>query len=144
MDIKASVKHVAHAQTPPGKHHAALETLAKQPIVTARMAVVVSAEWHLGYGKRFDETSLKTLPQGSVYWEARAQIFRAAWRYASDRQGPGLWADGQCDILIPRTIPNRNRRSDMGGVLQDEIEAGLQNWRRASGDCIVQDGKRGR
>jgi quercetin dioxygenase-like cupin family protein len=34
-----------------------------------RMAVVVSGEWHFGYGDQFDEKSLKTLPPGSVYSE---------------------------------------------------------------------------
>jgi quercetin dioxygenase-like cupin family protein len=34
-----------------------------------RMAAVLSGAWHFGYGNRFDETSLKTLPQGSVYSE---------------------------------------------------------------------------
>jgi uncharacterized RmlC-like cupin family protein len=34
-----------------------------------RMATVVSGEWHFGYGDRFDEKSLKTLPPGSVYSE---------------------------------------------------------------------------
>jgi uncharacterized RmlC-like cupin family protein len=35
-----------------------------------RVAVVVSGEWHLGYGNHFDEKSLKTLPPGSVYSES--------------------------------------------------------------------------
>jgi hypothetical protein len=34
-----------------------------------RMAMVVSGEWHLGYGNHFDAKSLKTLPPGSVYSE---------------------------------------------------------------------------
>jgi quercetin dioxygenase-like cupin family protein len=34
-----------------------------------RMAAVVSGDWHFGYGTAFDEKSLKTLPQGSVYSE---------------------------------------------------------------------------
>jgi len=34
-----------------------------------RVAVVVSGEWHLGYGNHFDAKSLKTLPPGSVYSE---------------------------------------------------------------------------
>jgi len=34
-----------------------------------RMAVVVSGEWHFGYGDHFDAQSLKTLPPGSVYSE---------------------------------------------------------------------------
>jgi uncharacterized RmlC-like cupin family protein len=34
-----------------------------------RVATVVSGEWHFGYGDRFDEKSLKTLPPGSVYSE---------------------------------------------------------------------------
>src|SRR6202171_4789485 len=34
-----------------------------------RVAVVVSGEWHLGYGTHFDAKSLKTLPPGSVYSE---------------------------------------------------------------------------
>jgi quercetin dioxygenase-like cupin family protein len=34
-----------------------------------RMATVVSGEWRFGYGDRFDEKSLKTLPPGSVYSE---------------------------------------------------------------------------
>jgi quercetin dioxygenase-like cupin family protein len=38
-----------------------------------RMAVVVSGEWHFGYGDQFDEKSLKTLPPGSVYSEPAGQ-----------------------------------------------------------------------
>jgi uncharacterized RmlC-like cupin family protein len=34
-----------------------------------RVAIVVSGEWHFGYGDRFDAKSLKTLPPGSVYSE---------------------------------------------------------------------------
>jgi quercetin dioxygenase-like cupin family protein len=34
-----------------------------------RMATVVSGEWQFGYGNRFNEKSLKTLPPGSVYSE---------------------------------------------------------------------------
>jgi quercetin dioxygenase-like cupin family protein len=34
-----------------------------------RVAVVVSGEWHLGYGTHFDAKSLKTLLPGSVYSE---------------------------------------------------------------------------
>jgi len=34
-----------------------------------RMAVVVSGEWHFGYGDHFDAQSLKTLTPGSVYSE---------------------------------------------------------------------------
>lgn len=34
-----------------------------------RMATVVHGDWHFGYGMRFDEQSLKVLPQGSVYSE---------------------------------------------------------------------------
>jgi quercetin dioxygenase-like cupin family protein len=34
-----------------------------------RVAVVVSGEWHLGYGTHFNAKSLKTLPPGSVYSE---------------------------------------------------------------------------
>jgi uncharacterized RmlC-like cupin family protein len=34
-----------------------------------RMAVVVSGTWHFGYGDRFDEHALKSLPPGSVYSE---------------------------------------------------------------------------
>ena len=37
-----------------------------------RMAVVVSGDWHFGYGTRFDDKALKTLPQGSVYSEPAA------------------------------------------------------------------------
>jgi pimeloyl-ACP methyl ester carboxylesterase/uncharacterized RmlC-like cupin family protein len=34
-----------------------------------RMATVVSGSWHFGYGNRFDEGALKSLPPGSVYSE---------------------------------------------------------------------------
>ncbi len=34
-----------------------------------RMATVVSGAWRFGYGDRFDERELKTLPPGSVYSE---------------------------------------------------------------------------
>jgi hypothetical protein len=33
------------------------------------MATVVSGTWQFGYGNRFDEQALKTLPAGSVYSE---------------------------------------------------------------------------
>jgi hypothetical protein len=38
-----------------------------------RVAVVVSGEWHFGYGDHFDPKLLKTLPQGSVYSEPGRQ-----------------------------------------------------------------------
>jgi len=38
-----------------------------------RMAVVVSGEWHFGYGNHFNEELLKTLPPGSVYSEPGGQ-----------------------------------------------------------------------
>jgi quercetin dioxygenase-like cupin family protein len=34
-----------------------------------RMATVVSGSWQFGYGDRFSEQALKTLPAGSVYSE---------------------------------------------------------------------------
>ena len=34
-----------------------------------RMATVISGTWQFGYGNRFDERTLKTLPAGSVYSE---------------------------------------------------------------------------
>jgi pimeloyl-ACP methyl ester carboxylesterase/uncharacterized RmlC-like cupin family protein len=34
-----------------------------------RMATVVSGTWHFGYGNRFDEGALKSMPPGSVYSE---------------------------------------------------------------------------
>jgi hypothetical protein len=34
-----------------------------------RMATVVSGTWQFGYGDRFDEGALKSLPAGSVYSE---------------------------------------------------------------------------
>jgi quercetin dioxygenase-like cupin family protein len=34
-----------------------------------RMATVVSGEWHFGYGDKFNDAALKTLPPGSVYSE---------------------------------------------------------------------------
>jgi len=34
-----------------------------------RMATVVSGTWQFGYGDRFDEVALKSLPPGSVYSE---------------------------------------------------------------------------
>jgi pimeloyl-ACP methyl ester carboxylesterase/uncharacterized RmlC-like cupin family protein len=37
-----------------------------------RVAVVVSGTWHFGYGDRFDERALKSLPPGSVYSEPGA------------------------------------------------------------------------
>jgi pimeloyl-ACP methyl ester carboxylesterase/uncharacterized RmlC-like cupin family protein len=37
-----------------------------------RIAVVVSGTWHFGYGDRFDERALKSLPPGSVYSEPGA------------------------------------------------------------------------
>ncbi|MDO3645132.1 cupin domain-containing protein [Mucilaginibacter sp. L3T2-6] len=38
-----------------------------------RMATVLSGTWHFGYGNKFDETRLKTLPAGSVYSEVAGQ-----------------------------------------------------------------------
>jgi pimeloyl-ACP methyl ester carboxylesterase/uncharacterized RmlC-like cupin family protein len=34
-----------------------------------RVATVISGTWHIGYGDRFDEAKLKTLPAGSFYTE---------------------------------------------------------------------------
>jgi quercetin dioxygenase-like cupin family protein len=34
-----------------------------------RVATVISGTWYFGYGARFDEASLKTLPAGSFYTE---------------------------------------------------------------------------
>jgi uncharacterized RmlC-like cupin family protein len=34
-----------------------------------RVAIVVSGTWHIGYGDKFDEAKLKTLPPGSFYTE---------------------------------------------------------------------------
>jgi len=34
-----------------------------------RIATVLSGTWHFGYGVKFDESKLKTLPKGSVYTE---------------------------------------------------------------------------
>jgi hypothetical protein len=58
-----------------------------------RMAVVVSGTWHFGYGDRFDERALKSLPPGSVYSEPggvthlpRPPLTPYWWKYpASDR-----------------------------------------------------------
>lgn len=38
-----------------------------------RIATVLSGTWHFGYGDKFDETRLKTLPAGSVYSEVAGQ-----------------------------------------------------------------------
>lgn len=38
-----------------------------------RIATVLSGTWHFGYGDKFDETKLKTLPAGSVYSEVAGQ-----------------------------------------------------------------------
>jgi len=38
-----------------------------------RIATVLSGIWHFGYGDKFDETRLKTLPAGSVYSEVAGQ-----------------------------------------------------------------------
>jgi len=38
-----------------------------------RIAVVVSGDWHFGYGDHFDANSLKTMPPGSVYSEPAGQ-----------------------------------------------------------------------
>jgi quercetin dioxygenase-like cupin family protein len=50
-----------------------------------RMAVVVSGEWHFGYGDRFDEKSLKTLPPGSIYSEPAGQT-----HFAQTGDGPAI------------------------------------------------------
>lgn len=38
-----------------------------------RMVTVVSGNWQFGYGSRFDEKALKTLPPGSVYSEPKGK-----------------------------------------------------------------------
>jgi uncharacterized RmlC-like cupin family protein len=38
-----------------------------------RVATVISGTWHIGYGDKFDEAKLKTLPPGSFYTEPPAQ-----------------------------------------------------------------------
>ncbi len=38
-----------------------------------RVATVVSGTWHFGYGDKFDESKLKTLPPGSFYTEPPGQ-----------------------------------------------------------------------
>ena len=38
-----------------------------------RVATVVSGTWHIGYGGKFDESKLKTLPPGSFYTEPPGQ-----------------------------------------------------------------------
>ncbi len=38
-----------------------------------RVATVVSGTWHFGYGEKFDESKLKTLPPGSFYTEPPGQ-----------------------------------------------------------------------
>jgi quercetin dioxygenase-like cupin family protein len=50
-----------------------------------RMAVVVSGEWHFGYGDHFDEKSLKTLPPGSIYSEPAGQM-----HFAQTGNGPAI------------------------------------------------------
>ncbi|HWW13718.1 MAG TPA: cupin domain-containing protein [Candidatus Dormibacteraeota bacterium] len=50
-----------------------------------RMAVVVSGEWHFGYGDHFDEKSLKTLPPGSIYSEPAGQT-----HFAQTSDGPAI------------------------------------------------------
>ena len=38
-----------------------------------RVATVISGTWHFGYGDKFDEAKLKTLPPGSFYTEPPAR-----------------------------------------------------------------------
>jgi quercetin dioxygenase-like cupin family protein len=38
-----------------------------------RVATVISGTWHFGYGGKFDEAALKTLPPGSFYTEPPGQ-----------------------------------------------------------------------
>ncbi|WCT11036.1 cupin domain-containing protein [Mucilaginibacter jinjuensis] len=38
-----------------------------------RAATVLSGTWHFGYGNKFDQTKLKTLPAGSIYSEVAGQ-----------------------------------------------------------------------
>lgn len=38
-----------------------------------RAATVLSGTWHFGYGNKFDQTKLKTLPVGSIYSEVAGQ-----------------------------------------------------------------------
>jgi uncharacterized RmlC-like cupin family protein len=43
-----------------------------------RVATVISGTWHIGYGDRFDEAKLKTLPAGSFYTEPPSRNHFAA------------------------------------------------------------------
>jgi len=62
-----------------------------------RMATVVSGEWHFGYGDRFDEKSLKSLPPGSVYSEpGRANHFA---RTGEDAVIVHISGDGPSDTV---------------------------------------------
>jgi pimeloyl-ACP methyl ester carboxylesterase len=45
------------------------ETISAHSHRDDRMAAVVSGTWQFGYGNRFDEAALKSLPAGSVYAE---------------------------------------------------------------------------
>src|SRR6202051_4494059 len=38
-----------------------------------RVATVISGTWHIGYGDKFDEATLKALPAGSFYTEPPGQ-----------------------------------------------------------------------
>jgi hypothetical protein len=73
-----------------------------------RVAVVVSGEWHLGYGTHFDAKSLKTLPPGSVLPSGATRTMhppknRQFQRYPSESMADPSGA--------PRSKPARNGRS---------------------------------
>jgi hypothetical protein len=77
-----------------------------------RVAVVVSGEWHLGYGDHFDAKSLKTLPPGSVCSEPGGDNHFA--RTGADPVVVEISGYGPPTrtIWTPGTIQDRARRGD--------------------------------
>ena len=62
----------------PGIYMILLEVAANTKIAAhqhpdQRTATVLSGTWHFGYGNKFDQTKLKTLPIGSIYSEVAGQ-----------------------------------------------------------------------
>jgi hypothetical protein len=71
-----------------------------------RMATVVSGEWQFGYGKHFDENSLKALTPGEcLFGTGRCQPFCPHWRGSRHRSYLRLWSRRTPAISTRTTSP---------------------------------------
>jgi len=77
-----------------------------------RVATVISGIWHIGYGDRFEEAKLKTLPPGSFYTEPPGQPhFAETGDKAVVVQITGF-GPSSTDYVDPAQDPRRPRRSE--------------------------------